>query len=304
MKISEATRRDIIDAIHLEKIYWSGRLGEPDFLARIFDIHNLPSKDHRFQTAYYDIWQHRVNNPDDWNDDWLFYDSRFNLLHCDDEIFLRFLCETIHPVVRSEQEEVERLKQLYNHFLKNDGYEIIEKTRMSGKPVFAARQIEIISGASIATLKEKFNEDDASYVAQQITRMESAIYEDPGLAIGTAKELVETICKTILKERKVEVEGNPDLPQIVKKTANELQLTPSDIPDSAKAVENIRRILSNLATITNGISELRNKYGTGHGKEAGTKGLGPRHAKLAVGAASTLAVFLLETHQEKHKNKS
>jgi hypothetical protein len=35
------------------------------------------------------------------------------------------------------------------------------------------------------------------------------------------------------------------------------------------------------------------------GKAAGAKGLGPRHAKLAVGAASTLAVFLAETHNEK-----
>jgi hypothetical protein len=54
-----------------------------------------------------------------------------------------------------------------------------------------------------------------------------------------------------------------------------------------------------LATITQGIAELRNQYGTGHGKAAGAKGLGPRHAKLAVGAASTLAVFLAETHNEK-----
>ncbi|MEO1145634.1 MAG: abortive infection family protein [Cyanobacteria bacterium J06638_22] len=30
-----------------------------------------------------------------------------------------------------------------------------------------------------------------------------------------------------------------------------------------------------------------------------SKGLGSRHAKLAVGAASTLAVFLLETHNER-----
>jgi hypothetical protein len=58
-------------------------------------------------------------------------------------------------------------------------------------------------------------------------------------------------------------------------------------------------ILSNLATITNGIAELRNSYGTGHGKDSKAKGLGSRHAKLAVGAASTLAVFLLETHNER-----
>ena len=55
----------------------------------------------------------------------------------------------------------------------------------------------------------------------------------------------------------------------------------------AKAAETIKRLLSNLATITQGIAELRNKYGTGHGKVAKTKGLSPRHAKLAVGAASS-----------------
>ncbi len=65
-----------------------------------------------------------------------------------------------------------------------------------------------------------------------------------------------------------------------------------------KAAETIKRLLSNLATITQGVSELRNRYGTGHGKAAGSKVLGPRHAKLAVGAASTLAVFLVETHNQ------
>lgn len=35
-----------------------------------------------------------------------------------------------------------------------------------------------------------------------------------------------------------------------------------------------------------GVAELRNHYGTGHGKAAGTKGLQPRHAKLAVGGAT------------------
>lgn len=78
-------------------------------------------------------------------------------------------------------------------------------------------------------------------------------------------------------------------------------MAPEDIPNHAKAVETIRVLLSNLSAITNGIAELRNKYGTGHGKEANAKGLDPRHAKLAVGAASPLAVFLLETHQERSK---
>jgi len=73
------------------------------------------------------------------------------------------------------------------------------------------------------------------------------------------------------------------------------------VPEKSKAAETIKRLLSNLATITQGVAELRNHYGTGHGKPAGAKGLQSRHAKLAVGAASTLAVFLAETHNERPK---
>ncbi len=131
--------------------------------------------------------------------------------------------------------------------------------------------------------------------------MESAVENDPGLAIGTAKELVETVCKTILEERGKALESNLDLPKLVKQTAAELKLTPSDIPDEVKASESIKRLLKNLADITYGIAELRNSYGTGHGKSAKSRGLSSRHAKLAVGAASTLAIFLVETHGEQLK---
>jgi hypothetical protein len=107
---------------------------------------------------------------------------------------------------------------------------------------------------------------------------------------------VESCCKTILTERGIAFSRSADIPELVKLTAKELDLTPADIPDQAKAAETIKRLLSNLATITQGVSELRNHYGTGHGKAAGAKGLQARHARLAVGAASTLAVFLAETH--------
>jgi hypothetical protein len=95
-----------------------------------------------------------------------------------------------------------------------------------------------------------------------------------------------------------------ELAQLVKLTTKQLKLTPQDIPDRAKAGETIKRLLSNLASITQGITELRNQYGTGHGKDAKSKGLEPRHAKLAVGAASTLVVFLMETHNARLSARS
>ncbi|TAE73026.1 MAG: hypothetical protein EAZ84_13545 [Verrucomicrobia bacterium] len=58
------------------------------------------------------------------------------------------------------------------------------------------------------------------------------------------------------------------------------------------------RILSNLSTVGHGLAELRRLYGTGHGQHGSTSGLTPRHAKLAAGAAATLAIFLFETHEQ------
>jgi len=302
MKISEVTRRDIFDALFVTGGHWAGRLENLEFLSRVYDLESLPSHDHRFDNAYSDIWQHTVNN-DDWPGDWILYDSRFNLLGCEDESLLRFLCETIHPVVRPDTHEAEGLLQIYNSYLKNDGFQIVEKSRISGKPVFVGNYVGVVATPGLAAVRGVALVADQAYVAKQITRMESAVDSDPALAIGTAKELVETCCKTILNDCDVVVPDKPDLAKLVKLTTKQLKLTPEDIPDRAKAGETIKRLLSNLASITQGITELRNHYGTGHGKHAKSKGLEPRHAKLAVGAASTLAVFLVETHNARRPDK-
>ncbi len=140
---------------------------------------------------------------------------------------------------------------------------------------------------------------DAPELHRQIERMRNSVDDDPALAIGTAKELVETTCKTILHERGIDFDEDADIVQLVKVTRKALDLLPEQIPDSAKGADVIRRLLSNLATLAQGLGELRNLYGTGHGRKGSTKGLSPRHARLAVGAGSTLATFLFETHEQR-----
>ena len=60
-------------------------------------------------------------------------------------------------------------------------------------------------------------------------------------------------------------------------------------------------IISNLVNIAQSISELRNEYGTGHGKEASTIQLNSKHARLTLGAVSTLIIYLWETYKEQEK---
>ena len=175
-------------------------------------------------------------------------------------------------------------------WLREDGY------------VFEDGRLRRIGETARATqVKSIAHERGADYLARQVERMENAVEADPWLAIGTAKELVETTCKTVLEEEGVAVDKNWDLMELWKRTRKELKLAPDDIPDSAKAAATIKRLLSNLTTVVQGLAELRNPYGTGHGASGKAKGLRSRHARLAVGSAATLAEFIFETHRDHSK---
>lgn len=268
-----------------------------EFLSRLYELSKLPSTDRRFDDAAGDIWQHRINN-DDWLDDWVFDDDRFQLENGPDEVFLNFLAEMIHPIVREDCEQARRIATLLNNLLAPDGWEIVERSSISGRAIYAARRLTT-SQHAINAAKAFSQVVDADYVHRQINRMTSAIDNDPDLAIGTAKELIETCCHTILADRGKPVEDKPDLLPLVRRALEELKLVPDGVSDEQKGAKTIKSILGNLATITQGLAELRNLYGTGHGKNGKRLGLNSRHAKLAVGAATTLALFLFDTHEER-----
>jgi hypothetical protein len=153
--------------------------------------------------------------------------------------------------------------------------------------------------ASLPMVHEAAKALDVPELHRQLVRLRDAPDEDPGLAIGTAKELVETTCKTILHARGMTFNEHADIVDLVKTVRKELKLLAEDVPSAAKGAETMKRLLANLGTIAQGLGELRNLYGTGHGKTGSAKGLSARHARLAVGSAATLATFLLETHEER-----
>lgn len=112
------------------------RLNAREIVSIPYFIENLS---HLIVTTFRELRQHRVN-WNDWSDDWVFTDPRFNLLHESDEQFLRFLCETVHPVVRPETDETLSLVEYYNQKLIRDGWRIVEVNRISGNPVFGYQQ--------------------------------------------------------------------------------------------------------------------------------------------------------------------
>jgi hypothetical protein len=295
--ITQVTRREIFDYLSVSA-NWAGALQEHEFLSRLYDLDKMPSTDYRseFNTAAKDIWKHRVVNSD-WSDDWVFTDSRFNLLHSEDEVFLRFLCETLHPIVRPRTAEAEALSDVYKEYLRVDGWEIYVTKELSRKPVYGFRRILDGGAGHLRQAKAVAETLTGAHLHQQIRRMEESIDKDPDLAIGTAKEFVETLCKTILTERGVPFSTSEDLPALLKQTARALTIVPDALVQHPTAATTITVLLNSLGSVGHRLAELRNAFGTGHGKDHQHLGLERHHAGLAVGAAATLGVFLFECHK-------
>ncbi|MEF9386523.1 abortive infection family protein [Ralstonia solanacearum species complex bacterium KE056] len=296
-------RVNMLDYLRLEGIPWYGELDDVEFLSRLYDLQHLPSTDSRFKDAAGDIWQHRYNN-DDWEADWVFGDARFNLVDGPADQFLRFLCEMVHPVVRPDRDEAIKLVAHFNNLLRQAGWEIYEEEKIAGHPRFSYRQLSGNASRAVSRAKTVADALDAGWMAKEIERLENAIDRDPALAIGTAKELIETCCKTILTKRNVEFTKSEDLGDLTKKVAKELQLVPEGITDETKGADNIRLILRNLTQLTNNLAQLRGLYGTGHGRNGQHRGLQPRHARLAVASAVAFIDFIAETYRHREAVRS
>jgi len=206
----------------------------------------------------------------------------------------------LHPLVRrGDGEATAELAEAFNVVLRPEGWELIAgKKKVGGLPIWSARPLAADRRLLADAAEEIVDVLDADHIARQVQRMEAAIDTDPDLAIGTAKEFVESIAKAILQARLVEFDPKLDLYPLVQAVAGELRLAPKGVSEEVKAADTVRRLLGNLAQIVQALAELRNAYGTGHGKGLGSTQLAPRHAALAVNASVTLATFLFQTHED------
>lgn len=298
VRIRRQTRLNIIDGLRIEKVRWCGNLDEVDFLARIYDLQALPSYDSRYKDAAGDIYQHRVNNCD-WSENWIYDDVRLGLQGGPDDVFLRFLCETVHPVVRPDKDASLRLITQYNDQLRQDGWSLVEEERIAGRPLFVARRAGLAGQLAVSRARTVADALDAGWMQKEIERLVVAVEADPALAIGTAKDLVESCCKSILTRQQVPFTKTASLPELTKLLTKELRLVPEGISEEAKGAETIRLLLRNLTTITQYLAEIRSLYGSGHGRDGKHRGLEPRHARLAVSAAAAFIDFMSETYHQR-----
>lgn len=67
---------------------------------------------------------------------------------------------------------------------------------------------------------------------------------------------------------------------------------PRGVSDEDKS---LRQVLQALVSLTQGVTEIRNKIGVDHGAEGVPTWVRPRHARLVVGSAHVWCGLMLET---------
>ncbi|MGC4938526.1 abortive infection family protein [Kribbella sp. DT2] len=132
---------------------------------------------------------------------------------------------------------------------------------------------------------------------RQVERIRRDHSGDPEAAIGQAKDLIETVCKTILGMTGSSGGGPVKFPALVKRTLLHLGIDPSQVSsDDAIEARGAQQILGGVSNILHGADELRNARGTGHGR-SGSPLVNEALARLAVGAVLPAVVYLIEIYE-------
>jgi hypothetical protein len=138
----------------------------------------------------------------------------------------------------------------------------------------------------------------AVHIERQVVALEGAVNENPALAFDLAKTLIETVCKTLLRDRGHPVGDDLELPQLFRETLANLRMLPDTHIASTEVRNSLRKTLGGLFTVVQGVCELRNTEGfASHGKYGYVLPLDSVQALLVARAADAVVHFLFAAHK-------
>ena len=152
-----------------------------------------------------------------------------------------------------------------------------------------------LESGSISPAEEDIENGLKSFTSDEVSRswrrMVRRVGDDPEGAITASRNLLETVLKHILDTRNVSYDHDRiELPDLYKAVQTELGLAPEQHQETI-----FKQILGGCSGVVNGLGAMRNKLGDAHGTGAGRARPAPRHARLAVNLAGSMALFLTET---------
>lgn len=143
-------------------------------------------------------------------------------------------------------------------------------------------------------LGEKLREVSIAEIDVEFDRAYRSIETDPPAAVTAACAILEALCKEYIAENGLDMPSNQSIKQLWSVMSKHLRVAPETVEDN-----DLKRILSGLTSIVDGIGSYRTHAGSAHGQGRRSYKVAARHARLAVHAAHTLCLFAMETWQKR-----
>lgn len=180
-----------------------------------------------------------------------------------------------------------------NRVLRFDGFELLHQGH---------RVRLVVAGHStpvVEQLSGVVDTIDFDTVKLDLDRALASIDSDPEDAITAACSTIESVCRSILIELGESLPAKKDVSGLFNAVKKPLGLSPDRSDVDPLIADDVRTTLGGLATVINGIGALRTHAGDAHGRERGYTRVDVRIGRLAIHAASTVALFLIETWQRR-----
>ena len=193
-------------------------------------------------------------------------------------------------------EKAEAVCQRLNAALEPDGLSV---TVVGGRALLVERHH---AGAVVEPFLQKVKTINFDTVQVEIARALQSLESDPEDAVTAACSLVEAVCRSILIELAQPLPPRKDIEGLLKAVQVSLNLSPgrSDLPPEVE--DDVRQVLSGLTTVVKGVGALRTHGGDAHGRQRGFPRIDARIAHLALSAASSAALFLIQTwERQQHR---
>lgn len=148
------------------------------------------------------------------------------------------------------------------------------------------------------TLAELIKGRDMPSIHREFDKALETVDSKPREAVSAASNILESICKIYIEDNNLKMPDKQDLQPVFKVVRADLGLKPESIED-----QDLQRIISGIFSVVDGIGALRTHAGSAHSEGRKKYNLEPRHARLAVNSAHTVATFIMETWLKKNNSK-
>jgi hypothetical protein len=179
-----------------------------------------------------------------------------------------------------------------------------EHGRQRMKEVLSKNGLEYTTGGKIIdvarislpakTLNQMLKTKDLATIQKEFDRSVEMCDKDPEAAITASCAIIEAFCKIYLEKKNLPLPSDKTLVGLWEPVKKLLRMDPAAYDGDA----NLRGMIQGFGSVIHSIAKIRTEKGSAHGHGTKHYHVTSRHARLVVGAAHVMTIYLIDLVNE------